>query len=102
MIAGPPNRPGGSEMLWTTSNVIATPSGRSSQLGEGTCAAARAIPARSTRRRVGSAANTRRLFDSEPLHAISHGRASIAETGGYSHGMPRYGHVDEGWLRVAR
>src|SRR2546430_11955689 len=71
-IAGPPNCPGGSEMLWTTSSVIATPSGRSSELGEGTCAAARTMPARSTKRRVRKAAHTLRVFNSPPFPSIPH------------------------------
>ena len=31
---GPPNSPGGSEMLWITSSVTRSPSGRSSKWGE--------------------------------------------------------------------
>src|SRR4051812_41946744 len=34
-IHGPPNSPGGSEMLWITTSEMRSPSGRSSKWGEG-------------------------------------------------------------------
>jgi len=55
-MAFPPNWPGGSEMLCTTSSEMGSPSGRASQLGEAICAAAATIPARSTYRRRAAAA----------------------------------------------
>ena len=52
-IHGPPNWPGGSEILCITSKVILASAGRASKLGDGTCAAARTTPPRSTWRRRG-------------------------------------------------
>src|SRR5207244_5350839 len=46
-IHSPPNSPGGSEMLWTTSREIASPSGRASQYGEGFQVAPAQMPAAS-------------------------------------------------------
>jgi len=48
MMALPPNSPGGSDMLCTTSSDMHSPGGRASQLGEAICVAAAMVPDRST------------------------------------------------------